>query len=392
MTRSILITATVLLGLCSFTAFAGSFRQQQFQQDVVLFYNIFKDWNSQFNNHFGIEEMAVRFYNWRANYDFIQQYNTENPDVQLEMNQFAALAPEEFTALHTGLNPMLKAAKPLNNLLGSSANATDDEDDDLEYFDDGTNEEIVDESADNSTDIDSTTNGTLLGAKKNNNRKRYGLPKSVDWRKTGAVTGVKNQGRCGGCWAFAASGALEGLHYLKKKKLVSFSDQQMIDCASSYGNQGCDGGLMSLAFQYTADHGIQPEKTYEYAAKVSQCKHSPKKVTFRNKGFKEVPANNHEALKAAVAKQPVSVGIQANSMTLQLFKSGVITANCGTQLDHGVLIVGYDKTPKGQEYWIVKNSWGAQWGLGGYFHVAMGSHNDGAGLCGINMMASYPTV
>ena len=382
---SLIYLTVVVLGLCSFTAFAG-FRQQQFQQqDVVLFYNIFKDWTSQFNNHFGIEEMAVRFYNWRANYDFVQQYNTENPEIQLEMNQFAALAPEEFTALHTGLNPTLKATKPLNNLLGST-NAEEDNLDD-----------IIDDDEEEETTTDAPTNGTLLGAvKKNATRnttsKRFALPKSVDWRKTGAVTGVKNQGKCGGCWAFAASGALEGLHYIKNKKLVSFSDQQMIDCSALYGNQGCDGGLMTLAFQYTADYGIEPEKGYEYAAKVDKCKHNSQRVAFKNSGFKEVPANNTKALKLAVSRQPVSVGIEANSMTLQLFKSGVITADCGTQLDHGVLIVGYDKTPKGQEYWIVKNSWGPQWGLGGYFHVAIGSHNGGAGLCGINMMASYPTL
>ena len=383
MAKSSLILITLFLGLSSFAAFAGSFRQQQFQQDVVLFYNIFKDWNSQFNNRFGIEEMAVRFYNWRANYDFVQQYNSEHPEVQLEMNQYAALAPEEFTALHTGLNPTLKATKPLNNLLGSSA------DNDFANLDD-----IIEDDSDdnNSTEIDTstnTTNGTLLGARRPT---RYALPKSVDWRKSGAVTGVKNQGKCGGCWAFAASGALEGLHYIKNKKLVSFSDQQMIDCSALYGNQGCDGGLMTLAFQYTADYGIEPEKGYEYAAKVNKCKHNSQRVAFKNSGFKEVPANSTKALKLAVSRQPVSVGIEANSMTLQLFKSGVITADCGTQLDHGVLIVGYDKTPKGQEYWIVKNSWGPQWGLGGYFHVAIGSHNGGAGLCGINMMASYPTL
>jgi len=98
------------------------------------------------------------------------------------------------------------------------------------------------------------------------------------------------------------------------------------------------------------------------------------------------------ALKAAVARQPVSVGIEASSMTLQLFKSGVINAGCGASLDHGVLVVGYDKTSTGQEYWIVKNSWGPQWGLQGFMHIAMGSQNGGAGACGINMMASYPTL
>ena len=380
MAKSILITVVVLLGLCSFSAFAGLDKQL----DVALHYNIFKDWSSQFNKKYGIEEMAVRYYNWKSNLDFVQEHNSKDEDAKLEMNSFADLSPEEFSALHLGLNIHQNLTKPLNSLQSTDGANSTDESDDLEFFDDESFAE-----SDNST----ANIGTLLGAKKKNiNGGKYGLPKSVDWRKTGAVTGVKNQGRCGGCWSFAASGALEGLHAIKKKKLVSFSEQQMIDCASAYGNQGCDGGLMTAAFQYTSDHGIEPENGYSYTAKVGNCQQNPKKVVFRNKGFKEVPANNHEALKAAVAKQPVSIGIEASSMTLQLFKSGVITANCGTNLDHGVLVVGYDKTPKGQEYWIVKNSWGSQWGLGGYFHIAMGSQNNGAGVCGINMMASYPTA
>jgi len=372
MAKSFLIMVTIILGLSCFAASAGSFRQQQ-PQEVVLFYNIFKDWISTYNKQYGIEEMAVRFYNWRANYDLVTQFNSENAEVKLEMNRFASLSPEEFSALHLGLNVNLKRDTSTN--LKSSANTTDDNLDD-------------DSTDDNTT---STFNSTLLGAKK---KKQNGvaLPTSVDWRTSGAVSAVKNQGKCGGCWAFAASGALEGLHAIKNKKLVSFSEQQMIDCSALYGNQGCDGGLMTNAFQYTQDHGIQPEKGYEYAAKVDKCKQSPQKVAFKNSGFKEVASNNSLALKAAVARQPVTVGIEASSMTLQLFKSGVINAGCGTSLDHGVLVVGYDKTSTGQEYWIVKNSWGPQWGLQGFMHIAMGSQNGGAGACGINMMASYPTL
>jgi len=385
MTKSttLIFFTLVVLGLCSFTAYAGSSSKQNL--DVVLFYNIFKDWVSEYQKGYGIDEMAVRFYNWKANYDMVQEFNSKDSDVKLGMNRFAALTPEEFSALHLGLNVNLKKQSNLQ----SSSNTTESDDDDynFDYSDDTDNSD----DTDSTTDANSNNGTTLLGAQK----KKTGLaalPKSVDWRKKGAVSAVKNQGKCGGCWAFAASGALEGLHAIKNRKLVSFSDQQMIDCSATYGNQGCDGGLMTNAFQYTQDHGIQPENAYAYTAAVKKCKQNPQKVVFRNTGFKEVKANNHTALKAAVARQPVSVGLEASSMTLQLFKSGVITANCGATLDHGVLIVGYDKTPKGQEYWIVKNSWGPQWGLNGYFHVAMGSQNNGAGLCGINMMASYPTV
>jgi len=211
--------------------------------------------------------------------------------------------------------------------------------------------------------------------------------------KKGAVAYVKNQGTCGGCWSFSASGALEGLHAIKNKKLVALSEQQMIDCAdSSYGNQGCGGGLMTGAFTYTEKHGLEAESGYAYTASQGTCRQNPKKVVFKNTGFKEVPANNHKALKAAVAQQPVSVGIEASGTAVQLYGGGVISSGCDTGLDHGVLVVGYDTDKQGRDYWIVKNSWGPNWGSNGYFHIAAGNQNSGAGVCGINMMASYPTL
>jgi len=291
----------------------------------------------------------------------VQEHNAKDLSYKLEMNHFADMPYEEFSALHLGLNLDLdarqknKTKKNTENNNNKSHNKT--------------------EGGHNKTDS-----------------AHHALPKSIDWRREGAVTGAKNQGQCGGCWSFSASGALEGLHAIKNKKLTSFSEQQMLDCSANYGNQGCDGGLMTNAFTYTQHHGIQPEAGYGYTASVGNCEANPKRVAFKNTGFEEVTSNDHSALKKAVAQQPVSIGLEASSMTVQLFQSGVITEGCGTQLDHGVLIVGYDTTSKGQGYWIVKNSWGPSWGLNGYMHIAMGSQNDGAGVCGINMLASYPTL
>jgi len=365
MTKSILLTVTVLLGLCSLTAVAKSFKQQQ---DIALFYNIFKDWISKFNKQYGIEEMVVRYSNWKSNLDFVQEHNSKEEGFKLEMNHFADMTPEEFSALHLGLQLDLDARKKHTKKNTETNNA-----------------KSQNETSGNHTEGNQTkTNSTAAN--------HTALPKSVDWRSARAVTGVKNQGKCGGCWSFSASGALEGLHAIKNMKLAAFSEQQMMDCSANYGNQGCDGGLMTNAFNYTKTHGIEPELGYEYTASVGTCKQNPQRVAFRNTGFEEVLANNATALKAAVSQQPVSVGIEASSLTVQLFKSGVITSGCGTGLDHGVLVVGYDTTSTGHGYWIVKNSWGPEWGLQGYFHVAMGSHNEGAGMCGINMMASYPTL
>jgi C1A family cysteine protease len=350
MTRSFLLTITVLLGLCSLAAASNTFKDPN--QEVVLFYNIFKDWISQSQKQYGIEELSVRFFNWKSNYDFVVQQNSNNLGFRLEMNDFADMTNEEFGALHLGFMPELQKA------------------------------------AENTT-TDSTDSG-LLGSDLTANL--LALPKKWDWRKEGIVSPVKNQGSCGGCWAFSATGALEGLYAIKNNNLVEFSEQQMIDCSADYGNQGCDGGLMTLAFQYTRRIGAQPSSDYGYTAKVEKCKHDSSKALFRISGHRDVPANNSLALKAAVARQPVAVGIEASGLAVQLFKSGVIAKDCSTALDHAVLIVGYDTDASGQDYWIVKNSWGAKWGQKGYMNIARGSHNKGAGVCGINMMATYPVV
>lgn len=345
---SLYITVIVLLGLCSFTAVANLSKDLELQ----LSYSVFKDWTSQFNKQYGIEEMAIRFTNWKSNFDLVQEHNAKDLDYQLEMNHFGDLSTEEFSALHFGLNAELQ----------STINHTD--------------------AMDNDNDSSNTTELSALN-----------LPKSVDWRKSGKVSHVKNQGQCGGCWAFSASGALEGLYAIKHSKLVSLSEQQMIDCAgSAYGNNGCDGGLMTGAFAYTRTYGIEADTGYKYAASAGNCNSNSKKVVFKNTGYKVVNAQDTLALKRAVAQQPVSVGIDASSSSVQLFKGGVITGGCDTGLNHGVLIVGYGTAKNGQEYWIVKNSWGAGWGDKGFFNVAMGSQNGGKGVCGINMMASYPTL
>jgi C1A family cysteine protease len=341
-TSSLLTITIIILGLCCSSSVAQS------TLELEAFFQIFKDWTNKNIKQYGVEEMAIRFSNWKSNYNLVQEHNSKNLSYQLEMNDFADMTPEEFSALHLGLNVDSAALK---NKKAESTNQTED---------------------------------TLLNYRR--------LPRSIDWRKKGAVTYVKNQGKCGGCWSFSASGALEGLHAIKKKELVSLSEQQMLDCSSSYGNQGCNGGLMTNAFTYTRDYGLQAEIHYKYVATEETCKFNPQKMVFKNTGLREVPTNNYKALKAAVAKQPVSIGIEASSLAVQLYGGGVITDGCSTNLDHGILIVGYDVTRDGQEYWIVKNSWGPRWGKNGYFHVAMGSQNEGAGVCGINMMASYPTL
>ena len=202
------------------------------------------------------------------------------------------------------------------------------------------------------------------------------VPTSVDWRTKGAVTAVKDQGQCGSCWAFSTTGSLEGLSYLSGKGLQSFSEQQLVDCSTSEGNQGCNGGLMDYGFEYVESNGITLESKYPYTAVDGSC--STQGGAFRIGGYNDVPAGNVAQLAAAAAKQPVSVAVDANNW--QLYSGGVFS-DCSDSLDHGVLLVGYTA-----DAWIVKNSWADSWGENGYIRLKRGN------TCGIANSASYPTA
>ncbi|EYU28078.1 hypothetical protein ABFS82_13G097200 [Erythranthe guttata] len=223
------------------------------------------------------------------------------------------------------------------------------------------------------------------------------VPATMDWRIKGAVTHVKDQGdHCGSCWAFSAVGAVEGINQIKTGKLVSLSEQELMDCDRRGEDQGCNGGLMDKAFEFIVKNkGLKRESEYPYTASDSTtCK--TKKATkgasaAKISGYEKVPENNEEALLVAVAQQPVSVALDSSSFDFIFYSSGVINGGCGTELDHGVVAVGYGRTRDGTKYWLVKNSWGENWGEKGYVRILRGV-SDKRGMCGIAMDASYPTL
>ncbi|XP_072932404.1 cathepsin L-like peptidase [Epargyreus clarus] len=217
-------------------------------------------------------------------------------------------------------------------------------------------------------------------------------PLAMDWRSKGAVTEVKDQGTCGSCWAFSATGALEAQHFRQTSYLVSLSEQNLVDCSDKNGNNGCQGGLMDNAFQYIKENGgIDTESSYPYEAMDDTCRYNPNTSGAEDMGFVDIPRGDEQMLLAAVAtKGPVSAAMDASLDTFQHYSDGVYSdGKCSsTKVNHGVLIVGYGTDKFYGDYWLVKNSWGKSWGKSGYFKIARNRNNQ----CGIANAASYPIV
>jgi C1A family cysteine protease len=339
LTKTVLILGVTVIGLLGAMKYLKVENDDMVieiqDQNLGLRLQLFKEWMQKYNKAYGLSETKMRFAIWNKMYDFIQEHNAKGESWTAGLNQFSDLTGEEFSSIYTGYN-----WKPNRHR----------------------NVKLLDET---------------------------NLATSVDWVTAGAVTAIKNQGQCGACWSFSTTGALEGLYFINDGTLISFSEQQLIDCSSSYGNQGCNGGLMDDAFKYVEAKGIMRESDYGYLAKSGTCKYNVSKTVFKNTGYTDVKADTPTQLLAAVNKGPVSIAIEADQNVFQSYTSGIINStSCGTSLDHGVLVVGYN----GTSYWIVKNSWGTTWGESGFVKIAYGTQSSGKGICGINSDPSYPTL
>merc|ERR1712226_1595446 len=286
-------------------------------------------------------EEAQRFGVFKANLDFIHEMNSKGNSFELGVTQFADLTADEFGQTHFGIT---QPEQPWGSLPSLGQH---------EY------------------------GGEILAS-------------SVDWTKNGAVTPVKNQGQCGSCWSFSTTGSLEGANFLASNNLVSFSEQQYVDC--DHVDSGCQGGLMDNAFQYAEKEAICTEASYPYQGVGGTCAASSCTVGLKQgsvTGYKDVGSTEQD-LMSAVAQQPVSIAIEAYRSIFQQYSSGVLSGLCGSSLDHGVLVVGYGTHPTQGDYWKVKNSWGESWGDAGYILLKRGK--GGTGECGILSQPSYPQV
>lgn len=221
---------------------------------------------------------------------------------------------------------------------------------------------------------------------------RFVAPQSLDWRASGRVSKVKDQGKCGSCWSFATTGALESL-LARSGRQILLSEQNLVDCSRSYGNHGCNGGLMDLALRYVRDHGIMSSADYKYTGKDESCKFVKSKSVTRVRGSATLPHGNEALLRMAVALAgPLPIAIDAGVRSFQSYESGVYNdrscRSSNNALNHAVLLVGYGHDSVGGDYWIVKNSWGNKWGSSGYIKMARNRGN----LCGIASYAVLPVA
>lgn len=220
-------------------------------------------------------------------------------------------------------------------------------------------------------------------------------PVSLDWRNKKAVTSVKDQGQCGSCWSFSSTGSAEGAWAISTDKLIDLSEEQLVECATGiqYGSHGCNGGEMEGAFKYLIQHGQCSDVSYPYTSGTGQsgsCNSCSQTAHFAS--CYNVKPNDQISLKGAVAQQPVAVAIEADTRYFQSYSGGILDSpSCGTQLDHGVLIVGYGEE-NGDRYWLLKNSWSTSWGEQGYFRILRSDSTNDPGICGVAMDPSFITV
>ena len=310
--------------------------------DDLSLENSFNGFIKQFRRQYSDEsEKNYRFLQFKENMKIIEEHNSRQNSYVLGITPFTDLSNEEFASRFVLNNAIMEKVK-----------------------------EVVPP-----TEFPTLSTMDLQG-----------IPHGVDWARQNKVTSVKNQKACGSCWAFSAVGAIESAIAIQGGELEDLSVQYLVDC--DYSDAGCQGGLMSNAYEFVMEDGLPLWEDYPYIARQGSCKKVPPKVSIL--GYYDVPTGSSYELMKALTKNPVSVAIQADSAVFQNYKSGVLSdESCGHNLNHGVLTVGYELDTS-HPYFRVKNSWGPSWGEDGYIRLAI--TDSYYGTCGIHLLPSYPFV
>jgi len=314
--------------------------------EELLFSKFMRDYNKQYNSE---AETAHRMSIYFQNLKKIAKLNRDYKGVTFKANKFGDLTSEEFKKMYLSKQPVVR---------------------------------------DSSVPIASEYTSEVINA----------LPTSFDWRPKGAVTPVKDQGQCGSCWAFSATGNMEGQWFLAGHNLTGLSEQNLVDCDHECTNyddqsscdQGCDGGLQPNAYEYVIKNGgIDTENSYPYQGMDNTCNFQPSTIGTKISNFTMVSSDENQMAAYLIKNGPLAIA--ANAEEWQFYFGGVFYIPCMTSLDHGILIVGYgvetDIFDQTMPFWIVKNSWGADWGESGYIRIERGT-----GKCGLNQYVSSSIV
>ncbi|CAN6225943.1 unnamed protein product [Urochloa humidicola] len=347
--------AVALLCACLLLA-AGAASGGRVDVEDMLMMDRFRAWQASYNRSYATAaERLRRFEVYRRNMALIEATNRLGLSYRLGETPFTDLTADEFRATHT--MPRRDAARA-RQLITTRAGPVSE------------------------------------GAGRYWNHTGLDVPQSVDWRGKGAVTPVKDQKDCSTCWAFAAVATIEGLHKIKTGKLVSLSEQEIVDCASPPGSNCNSGGNPGVAMEWVATNGgLTTESDYPYEDREGSCKlDKMRNHVVKITGAEEVEPDNEAALEAAVARQPVAVVINSVPEIQQHYKSGVFHGPCNPEkTDHAVTVVGYGAEPGSLKYWIVKNSWGDWWGEKGYIRMER-RVKDKRGMCGIATFSTFPVM
>jgi len=329
----------------------------------------FKEWKTRHGKSYdSIQNEIERIIVWMEHDDFIEVHNQKDPkpSYTLGHNFFSDIPNSEFRKMHNlgeyapDFKPFLEKRSTKMNLSQTSTQLR------------GVKNEV------NDIDIES-------------------LPThEVNWVDGGAVTPVKNQEQCGSCWAFSATGAIEGANFVTNGELIPLSEQILVDCDEV--DHGCEGGIMDTAFQFDeADHGLCSEDDYPYEAlddtcKADQCTPVPGSAV---ESYHDIPESSMHGLLMSIIRQPTSIAMQADQLSFQMYAGGVFDdGTCGESgmIDHGVLAVGFGHDEEADlNYIMIKNSWGETWGDEGYVKLKRHSNNEW-GTCAILRVMSRPNV
>jgi C1A family cysteine protease len=299
----------------------------------------FANWMVKFNKQYDVAELPTRLANYERSKELIAKLNAEaarkGANTQYGLTKYADISPEEFRAIYYGYKAPSQQA-PVSDISLKDP-----------------------------------------------------LPVSFDWRTKGAVTPVKDQGQCGSCWAFSATEGVESAWFLANNPLITLSPQQVVSCDTT--DAGCDGGDLPTAFAYIKSAGLELEKDYPYTSGTSgdsgTCKYDQAKVVAHMDGFKYATQKMNETQMQVALTEHGPLSICVDAETWQYYTGGIVKTDCSTSLDHCVQIVGFNSNTKNVPYWIIRNSWGADWGESGYIYVER-NHD----LCGVAMEATYVTI